>query len=147
MALTERFGLVRARATFVHAAILAADAAARDVSGFRANDVRFYFLLFTNWVEHDVLRPDQDLELTQVRRVLERMVDRGWARSGAPKTRARRGGAHALTPEGLVAVVEELVEPRAERTFDEMLFLVLFAASYRELVVAREVLRKTDGAG
>jgi hypothetical protein len=143
MALTERFGLVRARATFVHAAILAADAA-RDAGGFRANDVRFYFLLFTNWVEHDLVRPDQDLELTQVRRVLERLAARGWARSSGQKARARRGGAHTLTPSGVVGLVEELVAARAERTFDEMLFLVLFAASYRDLVALHDPSKRVE---
>ncbi|WP_395839149.1 hypothetical protein [Cystobacter fuscus] len=77
--LADRLGHVTAQATFVQAALLAAHGAGARSGGFRASDVRFFFLLFTNWAEHDVTRPSQDIDLTQVRRTLERLCRSRWA--------------------------------------------------------------------
>jgi hypothetical protein len=94
MSLAARYGQVRAQATFIEAAVVAAHGAFTQLGGFRASDVRFFFLLFTNWIEHDVLRPDQDLDLTQVRRVLARLDEQGWLeRSGTtPPGKLEDGG-------------------------------------------------------
>lgn len=156
-ALSERFGLVHAQATFVQAAIVASHGGCSITQGFRASDVRFYFLLFTNWMEHDVLRPDQDLDLTQVRRSLVRLVSVGWAKA-VPKGEGRRGakaetndergprGArHVLTADGVVGLLDALTSPAVRRPFEETLFLTCFSASYRELIAER-VARESNGA-
>lgn len=128
--LAERAGAVTAHRTPLLAALLAADAAAPD--GFRVADVRFYFLLFTNWMEDDVLRPGVDLDLTQVRRVLARLVGQGLA-TAEPGRRPR----HRLAPEGVLRLVDALVDPRAPRSFEEAVFLVTAAALYRDAIAAR----------
>lgn len=135
MSITARFGHVRAQSTFIEAAIVAAHGAHAHLGGFRASDVRFFFLLFTNWIEHDVLRPEQDLELTQVRRVLSRLLDKGWLVTTSPSRGA--GRRHALSDEGLVGLAESVAEGRGRRPFEEALFVVCFLASYRELLLAR----------
>ncbi len=139
--LAERFGQVHAQALFVQAAIVAAHGAS-GTSGFRATDVRFFFLLFTNWLEHDVLHPGQDLDLTQVRRALLRLGREGLvipvaSPKDSPTKDSPRGARFALSSAGLVALVESLVDPRPRRPFEEVLFLVCFAASYRPAVLAR----------
>jgi hypothetical protein len=68
--LEERFGVVRVNTTVLSAALLAAHATA-PAAGFRASDVRFFFFLFGNWLERDVLYPGEDLDLTQVRRLMQ----------------------------------------------------------------------------
>lgn len=144
--LSERFGLVHAQSTFVQAAIVASHAVCAPSGGFRASDVRFFFLLFTNWMEHDVLRPDQDLDLTQVRRSLTRLAGVGWAQTagGAKKAsagedddKANRGARHTLTSVGLVGLLESLTNPAQRRPFEELLFMACFAASYRDLIAER----------
>lgn len=130
-----RFGWVHERRVFVYAAVLAADAAQVGGQGFGAADVRFFFLLFTNWVEHDVLHPEHDLELTQVRRVLERLVGDGWAartRRGARGKRFLLRGAGVV---GLAAVLGDTLD--AGRPFEEALFVVGFASSYGTAIRAR----------
>jgi hypothetical protein len=99
--------------------------------------VRFFFLLFTNWLEHDVLRPEQDIDLTQVTRVLSRLEDAGAAARSPRKRGEARGHRYALTQEGLLGLVEALVNTRAQRPFDEVLFVICFAASYRPAIVSR----------
>ncbi len=49
------FGLVRSQQTLIVAAIVAAHGAS---NGFRLTDVRFFFFLFSNWMERDILQPD-----------------------------------------------------------------------------------------
>jgi hypothetical protein len=162
MTLAERYGQVRAQATFIESAVVAAHGATAGLGGFRASDVRFFFLLFTNWIEHDVLRPEQDLDLTQVRRVLGRLAEQGWlelappkveapassrrsppsSRSAAPRRapKSRRrppGERHALTPSGVVGLVESIIEPRSRRPLEESLFVACFAATYRTPILAR----------
>lgn len=136
----ERRGQLAAQAVFVQAALLAAHGAGADAGGFRAADVRFFFQLFTNWVEHDVTRPSQDLDLTQVRRTLARLRQRGWLGEArgptAPGTRALRGERLRLTQPGLVALAEALVEPRW-MPFEETLFVASFVTSYRSAILAR----------
>jgi hypothetical protein len=117
------------------AALLAADAAAEPEApgGFRPADVRFYFLLFSNWMGDDHLRPGADIEPTQVRRALEHLAAEGLAK-------ATRGGARprwALTPAGVVHLVESVTDPRAPRRFEEVVLLATVAASYADTIAAR----------
>jgi hypothetical protein len=137
--LAGRFGWVQSHATLVESAILAAHGATARADGFRASDVRFFFLLFANWMERDVLRPGQDLELTQIRRALARLADARWLsveRAAHDNPRARRGGIHRLTEEGLVGLVSSLVAPSA-RPFEEVVFVASFALAYRDTVVGK----------
>jgi hypothetical protein len=163
MTLAARYGQVRAQATFIEAAVVAAHGATARLHGFRASDVRFFFLLFTNWIEHDVLRPEQDLDLTQVRRVLGRLAEQGWlerppadapvsSRRAAPSSRrgvkrpTRRpppGERHVLTQKGLVGLVESIIEPRGRRALEEALFVACFASTYRSAILSR--VRPDDG--
>lgn len=129
-ALASRTGEVTTHVTVVTSAVLAADAAGTD--GFRASDVRFYFLLFTNWMEDDLLRPGLDIDLTQVRRVLLRLLADGRA-----TTSLGRRPRFRLTPEGVLALVDTLADPRAVRTFEETVFLMCAAACYRDAIAAR----------
>jgi hypothetical protein len=137
--LARRFGQVRAQAPLIQAALLSAHVASARGDGFVPSDVRFFFLLFTNWIEHDVLRPEQDLELTQVRRVLERLLAERWLEPARPPStkRASRSKRYALTQAGLVGLVEALVDSRTHRPFEEVLFVLCFASSYRDAIVAR----------
>lgn len=142
--LSQRLGFVAAQATFVQAALLAAHGARAREGGFRPSDVRFFFLLFSHWAEHDVTRPSQDIDLTQVRRTLVPLVQAGWAervsgagrgaeRTGRPAPRGKR---YVLTAEGLVGLAERLAA--ADRLpLEEALFVVCFAASYRDAVLTR----------
>jgi hypothetical protein len=136
--LSPRLGFVATQATFVQAALLAAHGAGAKAGGFRASDVRFFFLLFTNWAEHDVTRPSQDIDLTQVRRTLTRLRRSGWLETvpGTSRGATSRGARHVLTGDGLVGLSEGLAS--LERPpVEEALFRVLFAASYRGAVLAR----------
>jgi hypothetical protein len=132
--LAERFGHLSAHGTMVRAALVAAHGA-HPADGFRATDVRFFFQLFDNWMESDVLRPGRDLELTQVRRALERLRAQGWA-EGTSGDR-RKGSRHRLTDRGLLGLVEALTDRGASRPFEEIVFVVCFAASYRDAIVSR----------
>ncbi len=141
MSLSARFGWLGANATHVHAALLAAHGAASMGAGFRPADVRFFFLLFTNWAEHDVLHPGQDLDLTQVRRMLDRLTR---ARLAAPvkspkRPSSTRGRRHSLTEAGVVAIAEALVQPGQPRTFEETVFVLCFAVGYGEMLASRIV--------
>ncbi|RKG94110.1 hypothetical protein [Corallococcus terminator] len=136
--LTARLGYIDTQATFVQAALLAAHGAGARAGGFRVSDVRFFFLLFTNWVEHDVTRPSQDIDLTQVRRTLERLVRGGHAEAstGAAVKGLPRGRRYVLTGEGLGSLSEGLAA-RERAPLEEALFVVCFAASYRDAVLSR----------
>ncbi|RKH37461.1 hypothetical protein D7V93_42050, partial [Corallococcus llansteffanensis] len=137
--LTARLGYIDTQATFVQAALLAAHGAGARAGGFRVSDVRFFFLLFTNWVEHDVTRPSQDIDLTQVRRTLERLVRAGHAEAvgtGAGVKGLPRGRRYVLTGEGLCSLAEGLAA-RERAPLEEALFGVCFAASYRDAVLSR----------
>lgn len=129
--LSVRAGALSAHATVTVAAILAADLAGPE--GFRPTDVRFFFLLFTNWMEDDHLRPGLDLDLTQVRRGVVRLVGDGLAdvlgQGRAPRYRLR--------PAGILALVEALTDTRAARTFEEVVLLANVAATYRDALAER----------
>ena len=125
--LSGRFGQVRAQASFVIAAILGAHCALPSDRGFRPSDVRFFFLLFTNWIEHDLERPGHDIDLTQIRRVLEALVNADHATSAAPRKGERRKR-YILTTTGMVALAEDLFAPDHPRPFEEDLFVTCFAA-------------------
>ena len=130
--LSARFGALAAHATVTQAAILAADIAAGE-AGFRPTDVRFFFLLFTNWMEDDHLRPGLDLDLTQARRALARLVGDGLADT-VGEGRAPR---YRLVPAGVLALVQAMTDPRTPRTFEEVVFLATAAASYRDAIADR----------
>jgi len=127
------------------ASLLAADLTATvdrpraEVRGFMLRDVRFFFLLFRNWLEHDLRDPGSDIDLTQIRRACEQLAKRHriavvpQRRRGPRRPRTR----YVLTLAGVVALVDELVAWSPHRTFEESLFVVLFAASYRALVIRR----------
>jgi len=67
---------------------LAAHATARE-AGFRPSDARFFGYLFANWLERDVLYPGEVLDLTQVRRLLLRLVSLAWARKPSARAAAK----------------------------------------------------------
>lgn len=136
--LADRLGHVTSQATFIQAALLAAHGAEARTGGFRASDVRFFFLLFTNWVEHDVTRPSQDIDLTQLRRTLVRLCRSGWAEpmAGVRGRKEPRGQRYTLTEEGVVSLAEALAgQERAP--LEEALFVACFAASYLEAILTR----------
>lgn len=138
--IAERRGQLASQTVFVQAALLAAHGAGAESGGFRAADVRFFFQLFTNWVEHDVTRPSQDLDLTQVRRTLERLRTQAWLEDATPAVRGgkrRPRGQHLrLTAAGLVGLSEALVAPRW-MPYEETLFVASFVAAYRGPILAR----------
>lgn len=113
------------------AAILAADATAPE--GFGPRDVRFFFLLFSNWMGDDRLRPGADLDPTQVRRTLSHLSSEKLANavSGGRAPRWR------LTVPGVARLVDELTDPRAVRRFEEVILLANVAAAYAETIVTR----------
>ena len=110
------------------AALLAADAAAP--TGFRAQDTRFFFLLFTNWMGDDHLRPGADLDATQIRRAMVHLTD-GALAAAIP------GRRWSLTREGVVHLVDTLTDPRASRRFEEVVLIATVAASYADTIAAR----------
>lgn len=114
------------RWTPVVAALLAAEVAGQ---GFRATDVRFWYHLVSNWIEADRLHAERELELTQVRRVLERLEGEGWA--------AREGRTWRLTNAGVVGLAEALTDPAAPRRFEETLLVAFLIRAYRSAVLAR----------
>jgi hypothetical protein len=134
--LDERFGVVRANTTVLAAALMAAHAAAAE-SGFRPSDVRFFGYLFANWLERDVLYPGETLDLTQVRRLLLRLVALGWARKvGARAPSKGQGIRYALSRKGTAALMEAIVEAVDSRSFEEAVFVVSLVAGYREQLIA-----------
>lgn len=128
--LSGRAGALSAHATVTQAAILAADLAGAE--GFRPTDVRFFFLLFTNWMEDDHLHPGVDLDATQVRRTLAHLQGAGLARGldGRPPR-------WALTRVGVVQLVEALTDPATPRRFEEVVLLATVAALYVDTIAAR----------
>src|SRR5262249_59421892 len=95
----ERFGVLAANEALLGASMIAAFGASSD-EGFRPTDVRFFFFLFSNWLEKDVLHAGATLELTQVRRLLEAFVARRWVKVARGRARYPR---YLLTPDGLRA--------------------------------------------
>jgi len=142
--LEERFGLARAQATVLVAALIAAHGAA-GARGFRPTDVRFFYYLFTNWLERDVLHPGETLELTQVRRLILRLMALGLARNSDSRG-TRRGGRvrYALTPKGLSTLTASLAASVDTRSFEEAVFVVTFVACYGPRLFER--LSRTESA-
>jgi hypothetical protein len=127
--LSKRAGYVDAQATLIRASLIAAHSANLQDDGFRAVDVRFYFRLFSNWLEQDILRPSLDLELTQIRRSLQALERAGHC----SQSRNKR---FRLTEDGLLELVEKLVD-EVGVSFEEVLFVQLIAVSYRDILRAR----------
>lgn len=105
-------------------------------------DVRFYFLLFRNWLELDIREPGSDIDLTQIRRACDRMHRAGWLERIAPlrtrtSPRRRPRARHVLTDAGVVGLVDALVLGTPDRPFEEGLFVILFATSYGGPLVRR----------
>jgi len=124
------------------ASLIAADLAAvvdrEDVRGFMLRDVRFFFLLFRNWLERDLREPDRDIDLTQIRRACEQLTrQRRIVHKPRPRLVRRPRARYTLTLAGVLALVDELVEVTPDRSFEEGLFVILFAAAYRTLVIRR----------
>ncbi len=134
--LAERYGLLETRGSVVVAAVIAAHGASTGDTGFRLSDVRFFFYLFSNWLEQDLVQGTESLELTQVRRWMERLVERGWARPARARARGERSR-FALTPTGLEELVDRLTAEVDRRTFEEGLLIACFAACYGGAIVAR----------
>jgi hypothetical protein len=128
--LSRRASAIAAWELPLAAALLAADAATPD--GFRPADVRFFFLLFTNWMGDDRLRPGADLDPTQIRRALALLAGHGWARSVAA-----RPPRWALEPPGVLQLVDTITDPRAPRRFEEVVLLATVARSYVDTIAAR----------
>jgi hypothetical protein len=128
--LADRHGASRSREAILVAAVVAAHGGSTASRGFRLSDVRFFFFLFSNWLEQDVLHATETLELTQVRRLLTRLVSRGWARTLGTRQ-------YALTAAGLAGLVEEMTADLEASSFEEALFVVCFAECYRAAIVAR----------
>ena len=134
--LARRAGHVDAQAPLLRASLIAAHAATTAAGGFRATDVRFFFRLFGNWLESDVMRPSLDIELTQIRRVLEGLVREGHVRRvGTVRSRDNRA---RLSASGLLELADKLIE-ECGPDFEETLFVLHFAASYRDILRARVV--------
>jgi hypothetical protein len=129
-ALATRFAKVRAQSTLLTGAILAAHGAAERGEGFRPMDVRFFFLLFANWVERDLETPGHDLDLTQVRRALDQLVAAGAAAHLGARGRHDRARRYVLDASGVLALATELFAPRTAPPLAEALFVVSFAACY-----------------
>src|SRR5436190_3906197 len=127
------------------ASLLAADLAAvvdrdRDaIRGFMLRDIRFMFLLFRNWLEHDVHEPGHDIDLTQIRRAVADLTAR--RRIVALPRRRTRGRLprqrYILTLAGVLAIADALVEWTPARTFEEGLFVILFCTAYRSALLRR----------
>jgi hypothetical protein len=129
--LDQRFGVVRAHSTVLVASVLAAHGVSGS-HGFRPSDVRFFCYLFANWLERDVLYPGEAIELTQVRRLMQRLSGHGFARGPAPgAARDRTGARYALTHDGSSALLTVLSEAVDTRSFDEAVFVVALMAAYR----------------
>jgi hypothetical protein len=128
--LADRHGSSRSRDEILIAGVIAAHGASTARRGFRMSDVRFFFFLFSNWLEHDVVHATETLELTQVRRLLTRLVSRGWARAAGDRR-------YVLTAGGLAGLVEEMTSDLEARSFEETLFVVCFAQCYGPAIVAR----------
>ncbi len=134
MRLSARQSQAQTVSTFLAAAILAAHGS--RPAGFAASDVRFFFQLFTNFVEHDLTRPGQDLAITQVVRVLARLRSSRWiaTRGRSAMKRGRAGSRYVVTDLGLVGLLRDLVTEGPRRSFEEALFIATFLESYKERV-------------
>jgi hypothetical protein len=134
--------------TFVAAAVLAAHGARVQRGGFAATDVRFFFQLFTNFVEHDVTRPGQDLALTQVRRALDRLAHHRWLRrrGRAQLARGRPGARYVVEDVGLEGLARGLVTESPRRSFEEALFVAMFVTAYGKSVAALAKSKRTARA-
>jgi hypothetical protein len=117
------------------AALLAAHAAS-ERDGFAPSDVRFFVRLFENWLERDVRFPGEDVDLTQLRRGIDKLVKDRWARTQdlGGTTRTKR---HRLTHEGIVGLAELVADPSTHRSLDEALFAFTFATTYGDAIIHR----------
>ena len=135
--LVTRFGQVDLHSTLLRASIIAAHAVS-DSRGFRASDVRFFFRLFGNWLEVDVLHPSQDIQLVQIGRVLRVLEeDRHLTRTTKRHVRYKEQRVR-LRGSGLLLLADKLVD-ECVPSFPETLFVLHFAASYRDILRARVV--------
>ncbi len=133
--LVRRFGQVDLHSTLLRASIIAAHAVS-TATGFRASDVRFFFRLFGNWLEIDVLHPSQDIQLVQIGRVLRNLEeDKHLTRTTKRSVRYREQRVR-LRGSGLLLLADKLVE-ECVPSFHETLFVLHFAASYRDILRAR----------
>ena len=134
VSLSRRQALVERDGLLLRSSLLAADVSNGDGPGFQLRDVRFFYLLFGNWLEYDVTRPGGDVDLTQLRRAVERLREQGWATSRRlPGARARV----ALTLAGVLGLAEDLLAGPDRLRFEECAFLLLFTSSYASPLLRR----------
>jgi hypothetical protein len=101
----------------VAAAIIAAEATLAE-DGFRQRDVRFYFELFSNWLESTTGAWTLDLHNAQIQRYLDQLV-----RAGGAKRPRRTPPRYQLTPDGLLSLLHTLTARHSLKRLDEF-FLV-----------------------
>lgn len=115
-------GRLERHEVFVAAAVLGAHAGARG-TGFRQRDVKFLIELFSNWVECALRGHSLQIQNTQVLRYLEALAAGGFARRLAKK---EGYPSYKLTREGLVELLERLVDREGEVDREEFFFLYYF---------------------
>jgi hypothetical protein len=140
--LDGRFGVVRVNMTLLCAALLASHATS-PANAFRASDVRFFFYLFGNWLERDVLYPGETLDLTQVRRLMQRLLRLGFARAVRVRSSKRASSvpAYKLTAKGIAELLDAVIDAVESRSFEEAVLVVTFVAAYRSHLKAMSASR------
>ncbi len=138
MLFSRRRGALEPDSSLFGAALLAAHGVKASEGGFAATDVRFFYRLFSNFLERDLTRPGHDLALTQVQRALTHLGTSGLAsaRGRARLARGKPGARHALTARGVLRLLELVMVEAPRRSFDEAVFAAVFAASYRSFILA-----------
>ncbi len=131
--LHARFGRTGSQEVVLCASILAADAAFPE--GFRLADVQYLFFLFANWMERDLRSAGEHIELTQIRRVVLRLVGAQWVK--ALRVKGRTTPRHSLTTVGFEGLLSHLVQGAPEFAFDELVFVLNFVASYKPMLHGR----------
>ena len=115
--MTRAGALLGEQEALVAAAVIAAEASFPQ-EGFRQRDVRFYFELFSNWLEATTGEWTLSLHNAQIQRYLEQLV-----RAGAAKRPRRTPPRYRLTADGLLELLETLTRRQNLQRLDQF-FLV-----------------------